>query len=119
MNNEDVDHTEERARAFAERLRKIRERQGLKQFELAAKAGISAAAVSQLETGDRRPNFATLVSLAQALKVTPDGLLGVVSQSDQDPELRVLFRELEGMSRSDVDAVSGFISYLREKKKDE
>jgi len=110
------EHTEERALEFAQRLRTTRERQGLKQNELGRRAGLSPAAISQLETGERRPNFATLVSLANALGTTPDALLGVVSQETDEPELKALFRKLEGMSKHDVVAVEGFVSFLKQQK---
>lgn len=112
-------YTEERAAEFAARLRAMRERQGLKQSDLAARSGLSPAAVSQLETGERRPNFATLVSLAKALGSTPDALLGLSGEQTKEPELKALFRKLEGMSKDDVSAVQGFISYLRQKKGEE
>ena len=113
------DYTDQRAVEFAQRLRQTRERQGLKQTQLAAAAGLSAAAISQLENGERRPNFTTLVGLARALSTTPDGLLGVSGKETGEPELKALFRNLEGLSASDVTAVQGFVSYLEQRKSEE
>jgi predicted ATPase/transcriptional regulator with XRE-family HTH domain len=53
---------------FGERLRRLRESAGLTQEELAAKAGLTAKAVSALERGERkRPYPHTVRSLADAL----------------------------------------------------
>ena len=112
-------YTDERAADFARRLRHMRERQGFKQNQLAELAGLSAAAVSQLETGERRPNFGTLVALARALRTTPDALLGVAGEETDEPELKALFRGLEELSESDLTAVRGFVSFLKQRKKSE
>ncbi len=112
-------YTDERAADFARRLRQMRERQRLRQNQLAELAGLSAAAVSQLETRERRPNFGTLVALARALRTTPDALLGVAGEETDEPELKALFRGLEELSQSDVTAVRGFVSFLKQQKKSE
>jgi len=110
------DYTSKQAEAFAVRLRQIRERQGFTQSELGARAGLSPAAISQLENGERRPNFGTLVGLSKALGTTPDALLGVADQETDEPELKALFRNLEGLSADDVNAVRGFVEFLKQKK---
>lgn len=107
-------YIDDRAAEFAKRLRTIRERKNFTQIDLGTAAGLSPAAISQLESGDRRPNFATLVRLAKALGVTPDTLLGVEGAEAQEPQLRGLFRQLEGMSSGDIAAVRGFISFLEQ-----
>ncbi len=50
-------------------IRLFRERQGLSQRALAEAAGISAAALSQLESGQSSPSVATLEKLADGLGV--------------------------------------------------
>lgn len=110
------DYTQKRAQEFAIRLRKIRERQNLTQTQLGALANLSPAAISQLESGERKPNFSTLVGLAKALGTTPDALLGVANEETQEPELKTLFRKLEGLSSDDVSAVKGFVEYLKQQK---
>ncbi len=51
------------------KIRRLRERQGLSQRALAENAGISAAALSQLEAGQTSPSVATLEKLADGLGV--------------------------------------------------
>lgn len=57
------------------RVRHARELLGLTQVQLAKKAGVSQAAISELETGENRSPWGTnLVRIAEALKVGPDWL---------------------------------------------
>lgn len=57
------------------RVRHVRELQGMTQVQLAKKAGVSQAAISELETGANRSPWGTnLIRIAQALKVSPDWL---------------------------------------------
>src|SRR4051812_37388241 len=56
---------------FGSRLRRLREVAGLTQEELAARAGLTAKAVSALERGERkRPYPHTVRSLADALELS-------------------------------------------------
>lgn len=57
------------------RLRHARKLRGLNQVELAKKAGMAQATISELETGESRSPWGTnLARLAQTLKVNPDWL---------------------------------------------
>jgi len=55
---------------IATKIRFLREEQGLSQRALAEAAGISAAALSQLESGQNSPSVATLEKLADGLGKT-------------------------------------------------
>lgn len=58
-------------RSFADLLRRYRMAAGLTQEELAERAGVSARAISALETGERRaPRKDTVALLAKALGLT-------------------------------------------------
>ena len=50
-------------------VRSIREDQGLKQYELAAKAGVHPQTINRIEKGHCTPDVATLTRLADALGV--------------------------------------------------
>lgn len=58
------------------RISEQRERRGLTQAELGARAGIAPGAVSHFETGQRLPSLESLVKLADALECSVDSLLG-------------------------------------------
>lgn len=62
---------------FKERLQQLRKQAGLQQKELAAKIGMSANAISMMETGNRETSFEKLVMLAEFFHVSTDYLLGV------------------------------------------
>ena len=57
------------------RVREQRKLAGLKQEQLAEKAGISTAFEGHIERGTRKASLDTLVKLANALKVSPNLLL--------------------------------------------
>lgn len=61
---------------FAERLRILREEQGLSQRALADKVGVSNSAISVYERGVNTPRFETLDDLAAVLNVDYSYLLG-------------------------------------------
>ena len=65
---------------FGEQLRRLREGAGLTQEELAAKAGLTAKAVSALERGERkRPYPHTVRSLADALGLSEGDRLSLLA----------------------------------------
>jgi predicted ATPase/DNA-binding XRE family transcriptional regulator len=69
----------EEAAPFGARLRRLREAAGLSQEELAARAGLTAKAISMLERGERRrPYPHTVRSLADALGL-PEGERAVLA----------------------------------------
>ena len=74
------------ARELPDRLRAARKAARLTQDELVALAECAPVTLSKLETGVNRPTFEILVSLAYALKASPNYLTGwedeVVSDSD-------------------------------------
>ena len=61
---------------FARRLRAARDLRGVSQEELAGRCSLQQPVVSQYESGARRPSFANLRRLADALEVSADYLVG-------------------------------------------
>ncbi len=60
---------------FPELLHRLREKAGLSQSELAAKAGVPVRSVQNWEQGHRRPRAEVLLSIAKALGVPVESLL--------------------------------------------
>ncbi len=50
-------------------LRRIRERRGMTQDELAKKVGVTRITITRIETSARNPSMALVQKLAKALKV--------------------------------------------------
>lgn len=73
---------------IGDRIRYLRELQGYKQAELAMKAGITQAAISNLETdSSRKPSAPTLLRLAEALECDPQWLLDGIGEPKQERAL--------------------------------
>lgn len=64
------------AKRFRYRLPKLRELRDLSQTDLAERAGMMPAAISQFENGSRTPSFESVVKLANALDISADYLIG-------------------------------------------
>lgn len=75
--------------AFGGRLRNARETLGLNLHELARLSGISAPALSLIETGRRDLRLSGLCRIAAASRVSPDDLREESSRADRSrPEAR-------------------------------
>jgi len=63
-------------RKLARKLRKIRDREGLSQTEIAKKLGVKdRASISQFETGKREPPLPVLLKYARLAGVSTDVLI--------------------------------------------
>lgn len=65
----------ETQRKLGDAVRRLRERAGFSQEQLAEHSGLHRTYVSQLERGHRNATVGTLVKLAAALSVTVAGLM--------------------------------------------
>lgn len=70
---------------FADRLQQARNQKGLKQKEVAEHLGITPRAYQYYEGGRRRPDYETLVALADLLEVSADYLLGRTDRQESSP----------------------------------
>jgi DNA-binding XRE family transcriptional regulator len=61
---------------IGKRIAFLRKRQGLRQKDLANMAGIRCPRLSNIETGRNRPSISALVSIATALGLTLNQLIG-------------------------------------------
>lgn len=105
---------------FAERLRKVRERKGLRKADLAKKAGFQPSAISHFESGRRSPSFDNLRRLADALEVTTDFLLGRTEDvGAAGPLVQQLFRDVENLTSADLENLAKYADFLARKEDDE
>lgn len=62
---------------LSERLKNLREEQGLTQSQLAEKLDIAVSSISQYESGDRVPSDDMKIKLAKFFDVSLDFLMGI------------------------------------------
>jgi|688.fasta_scaffold371300_2 transcriptional regulator with XRE-family HTH domain len=103
---------------FAERLRKARDKLGMAQADLAAKAGLPATSISHFENGTRKPSFDNLRRLAQALMVSSDYLLGRVDLPEMVKESDPLYRDVQNLNDDDRQLTEAFMQMLANRKKE-
>ena len=60
---------------FGEKLQLLRQRQGLSQSQLAEMLGVTRTHVSRMERGEKIPNIAMLLKIANIFGVTTDLLI--------------------------------------------
>lgn len=96
-----------RVMSVGKRVRALRMAQGLKQGELARRAKVEQSTLSDLERGDtKQPRGDTLVSLAEALRVSHDWLMTgegtpvqPVHPDIDESELLSIYRDLSETNR--------------------
>ena len=67
---------------LGERIKKERERLDISRKEMAQKLSLSYQTLAKYENGEREPDYATLRSIAEYLRVSADYLLDVHTTSD-------------------------------------
>lgn len=101
---------------FGPRLGQFRNDAGLSQTQLANEVGTSQSAISQLESGERKPSFDMVRRLAKALNVSPAHLLGE-AVDELRPEEQAYFRQFRSLPDAAKQELSEFAEYLRQKHK--
>ena len=72
----------EEERAVGQRLRRIRERQGLKYWQVALDLGMEPSNYALYEQGRNRLSFSQVADFARVLRVTPHELAAVMYPDD-------------------------------------
>jgi len=97
---------------FAKRLRAARGIRNLSQAELGERAGLPPSSIAHFETDSRKPSFETLRSLANALEVSTDYLLGRVEEPGRAEAGDPLFRDVGKLTGKDRDLARDFLKML-------
>lgn len=98
---------------FAVRLKEARERRGLNQTELAKLTGLQPAAIGHFEANRRKPSFVNIRSLAKALEVSSDFLLGRAASLQG---ATTAFRNEENLTADDREAIQVMINTLAKRR---
>ena len=116
MNKESKKHNDDQV---VSRIKMRRRELKLTQTELAKEANLTPAAISQFESGTRKPSFKTLSSLSDALKVTTDYLLGKAEKSYNDlladPKINAMLEGMMKFTEKDKETLYEFYEFLKTK----
>ena len=90
-------------KTIADRIKQYREALHLSQGEFSKKTGLTPAAISQFESGEREPSLESLKKLADGLNVPVGYLVGEESDKEflEDPELVAMFRGMQKLKPED------------------
>ena len=99
---------------FAKRLKEAREARGMGQSELARKAEMVPSAIGHFEGNRRKPSFANIRTLAKALNVSSDFLLG---RSSSMEGATTAFRGEAQLSDDDREFIQQMIDLRNQDKK--
>ena len=91
---------------FRQRLRALRLRDGLTQWQLAERIGLTQAVISAYETGLRLPSYSILLKLAHIFQVTTDYLLGMSVHSGTT-------LDLSGLTQAQCAVLQRLAEYMR------
>ncbi len=105
-----------------QRIKLARENKNINQAQLAEKAGVTPAAISQIEKGIRTPTIPVLQRITSVLNVSLDYLLGKTDESEigdllQNQEVRTFFRGFQSLDPEDKQTVEKMIDFFKSKKK--
>lgn len=100
---------------FGDRLRAARKMRDLNQTAFAKLANLQPAAIGHFEKNRRKPSFANVRSLAKALNVSSDYLLGRTTNMEG---ATTAFRNEENLSDSDRESIQLMIDTLAQRRRD-
>lgn len=75
---------------LAKRLQERAHQLGISNAEAARRVGLDDRRYAHYASGRREPDLATLVRISEVLGTTPNWLLGVTTDSSQDPSIAAL-----------------------------
>ncbi len=104
---------------FSKRLKAKRMELGWTQSEFASKAGITPAAASQMEAGERNPSLAVLQKIAKTLSVSIDFLVGksdIPNMQKAEGEWQEFHRNFIDLNESDKQFLIQQVEFMRSRK---
>ncbi len=106
------------------KIKEERQRLGINQAQLAEKAGVTPAAISQIEKGLRTPTMPVLKRIAEVLGVSIDYLSGNTSRPElhdllQNEQVQAFYRGFQSLQPEDKKTILKNIEFLKEKYKSE
>lgn len=115
--NENDKRRELIAKNLGNTLLKLRKKRGYTREQLAEKSNLSANYIYGLENGAYLPGYIALIDLANALNVTTSQLTEQDISNKQNIFLEQFSRELDILSKRDLDLLLNIINFLKDEKK--
>lgn len=108
-------------RVLRKRIIEAREQHKWSQAELAAKAGVTPAAISQIESGNRTPTIPVLHRIANVLGESIDFLTGKTDKSEfedmlQQDDFKAFFRGFRSLDVGDQEHLKKYVEFLKTKE---
>jgi len=102
------------------KIKELRIEKGITQTELASYLKLSARAVGYYESGEREPDYNTLLKIAEYFDVSVDYLLGRITDPTSNTDFHVgLSRKEEGsLSEEEKQQIRDFAKYVISKRKE-
>ncbi len=80
---------------LGDRIRNLRDSEDIQQVDFAKKIGVSNVVLSRYESGERRPDYDTLLKIAEYFDVTTDYLLGKSENRESNSNKEVVLSKDE------------------------
>ncbi|MBR3894395.1 MAG: helix-turn-helix transcriptional regulator [Clostridia bacterium] len=93
---------------FGDRLKKLRQQEGLSQQQLADRLRVTKSVISYYELRERHPSPEMLIKLSSIFHTSTDFLLGLEKNGE--------YVDLSGLDEEDVITIKRLITSLRKKK---
>lgn len=108
---------------LCKRITEARKKRQLNQAELASRAGVTPAAISQIEKGLRIPTTPVIHSIARVLGVSIDYLTGKTDKTElqdllQDDQVKAFFRGFKSLKEPDKELIRKQIEFLKSSYRD-
>ncbi len=106
-------------KSVGDQIKQCREALQLSKSELAIKSGLTPAAITQFEQGDREPSLESLKKLADALEISVDYLVGRTQDKKfvENPEVTALYRGMQKLNDQDKKFMQVVYDQLLERSK--
>lgn len=107
--------TEVKKDIVGRRIKQLREQQGWTQSELARKAVMSQAAISQFEEGNRLPSMQALEKIAGVFQMSVSNLLADLNQTDAEKEelIKLLTENLRDLPKESIVAMNRLVTEFK------
>lgn len=107
--------TEVKKDIVGRRIKQLREQQGWTQSELAKKAVMSQAAISQFEEGNRLPSMQALEKIAGVFQMSVSNLLADLNQTDAEKEelIKLLTENLRDLPKESIVAMNRLVTEFK------